>query len=126
MLVREMLEKVKGGEISIEEAENYFKRKPFEELGFAKLDNHRKLRSGFAEVVYCSGKSNEHLLNIFKNLYKSEGEVLGTRATKKQALLIKEHIPNAQYDPNSKILKIENVEKELIGNIVVCTAALLC
>ena len=47
MDAHEMLEKVKSGEVSVEEAEQYFRREPFEELGYAKLDTHRKLRSGF-------------------------------------------------------------------------------
>ena len=51
-----ILEKVRTGEISVEEAEQYFKREPFEEMGYAKLDSHRAIRSGFPEVVYCSGK----------------------------------------------------------------------
>ena len=62
MEAKEVLEKFKNGEITMEEAENYFRREPFEEMGYAKLDTHRKLRSGFPEVVFCMGKSNEHLL----------------------------------------------------------------
>ena len=69
METREILEKVKNKEISIEEAEGYFKRKPFEEMGYAKIDTHRKVRSGFSEVIFCSGKSDEHLINIFSKLY---------------------------------------------------------
>ncbi len=122
MLIKEMLEKVKIGEISIEEAESYLSRKPFEELGFAKLDTHRKVRSGFAEVVYCSGKNKEHLLSIFKKLYEAEGEVLGTRASREQADYVISHLPEATYDEISKILKIEAIDKVRAGNIVVCTA----
>ncbi len=122
MLIKEMLEKVKQGEISIEEAESYLSRKPFEELGFAKLDTHRKVRSGFAEVVYCSGKNKEHLLSIFKKLYEAEGEVLGTRASREQADYVISHLPEVTYDEISKILKIESKDKVRTGNIVVCTA----
>ena len=56
MEAREVLEQVKAGSISIEEAEKYFRKQPFEELGYAKLDTHREFRSGFPEVVFCSGK----------------------------------------------------------------------
>lgn len=122
MGVYEILEKVKNGEISIEEAENYFRREPFEEMGYAKLDTHRKVRSGFAEVIFCSGKSDKHLLNIFKRLYEVEGEVFGTRASKHQYELIKKHFPKVKYDPLSKIIKIEKENKKRIGKIVVCTA----
>ena len=97
METREMLSKVKNGEISVEEAEKFFRKQPFEELGYAKLDTHRKVRSGCAEVVFCSGKANEHLLSIYEHLYSMEGEVLGTRASKEQAELVQAKIPCVQY-----------------------------
>lgn len=122
MEARDILEKVKRGEISIEEAESYFRRKPFEEMGYAKLDTHRKLRSGFAEVIFCSGKSDDHLLNIFEKLYKEDGEVFGTRASVEQYQLIKERYPEVKYDAISRILKIEKENKKRIGKVVVCTA----
>lgn len=122
MEVQEILEKVKTGEMSIGEAESYFRRKPFEEMGYAKIDTHRKLRSGFAEVIYCSGKSDEHLLNIFGTLYKEDGEVLGTRASNEQYQLIKKEYPEVKYDAVSHIIKIEKEGKKRVGKIIVCTA----
>lgn len=118
----EILEKVERGELSAREAEQYFRRQPYEELGYAKLDMHRKLRSGFAEVVFCSGKTDGHLLGIYKRLWEEEGEVLGTRATKEQYELVKKEVPAVSYDPLSRILKIEKEGKERIGKISVCTA----
>ncbi|MBO7366815.1 MAG: hypothetical protein J6U28_08995, partial [Bacteroidales bacterium] len=76
METKELLEKVRSGEISVDEAEARLRRKPFEDLGFAKLDSHRRQRSGAAEVVYCQGKADAHLLAIFEKLVGSEGEVL--------------------------------------------------
>ena len=52
MDTKHILEQVRDGAVSVEEAEQYFRRAPFEELGYAKLDTHRRLRSGFAEVVF--------------------------------------------------------------------------
>lgn len=122
METHEILEKVKNGEISVEEAEGFFKRQPFEELEYAKLDMHRKIRSGFAEVIFCSGKADEHLVQIFGRLYERDGEVFGTRATSHQYELIREKYPKAVYDPISRIVKIENIDKKRIGRIAVCTA----
>ena len=68
METREILEKVKSGEIPVAQAERYFRRKPFDDIGFAKLDTHRKIRTGFGEVVFCSGKSDEHLRQIFERM----------------------------------------------------------
>lgn len=122
METREVLLKLKNGEVSIEEAEKYFRRQPFEDLGYAKLDTHREIRSGFPEVVFCSGKTDQHLLEIFKKLYEEDGEVLGTRASQEQYELLKKTFPQIQYDEISRIVKIEKEKKERKGRIVVCTA----
>ena len=95
MEAREVLEQVKAGGISVEEAEKFFRQQPFEEMGYAKLDTHREVRSGFPEVVYCSGKPDEYLVNIFKKLLEKNGEVLGTRAEKEQYELVKRALPQA-------------------------------
>ena len=107
---------------SIEEAEKYFKKEPFEEMGYAKLDTHREIRSGFAEVIFCARKADEHLLKIFTRLYEQDGEVFGTRASEHQYELIREKFPEVVYDPLSHILKIEKKDKKRIGKIAVCTA----
>lgn len=122
METREILTKLKNNEISIEEAERYFKKKPFEEMGYAKLDTHRQIRSGFPEVIFCSGKADEYLLHIFEKLYEENGEAFGTRASVSQYEMIRERLPQVNYDSISRILKIEKKEKEKIGKIAVCTA----
>lgn len=122
MEMRDMLEKVKNGEVSVEEAEKYFAKKPFEDMGYAKLDTQREIRSGYPEVVYCSGKADEHLLRIFEALYRENGEVLGTRASREQYELVRKSIPEIHYDEISRILKIEKPGKEKRGLIAVCTA----
>lgn len=122
METRQVLEQLKNGEISIDEAERFFKKEPYEELGYAKLDTHREIRSGFPEVVFCSGKSDEHLLKIFTKLYEEDGEVLGTRASANQYEVIKNVLDRAEYDEQSHILKIEKKDKEHKGKIAVCTA----
>ena len=122
MDMREVLEKVKQGEISVEEAEHYFRKAPFDEMGYAKLDMHRQIRSGFPEVIFCSGKADEHFVRIFQKLYEQNGEVLGTRASRHQYELVKEKFPEVQYDPVSRILKIEKPDKIHEGKVAVCTA----
>lgn len=120
--VHEILEQVRSGTLSVEEAEGRLRRKPFEDLGFAKLDSQRQIRSGFPEVVFCPGKADAHLLRIFQSLYRENGEVLGTRASAEQAALIRDALPEAVYDPVSRILKIELSGKRKAGRVCVCTA----
>ena len=122
METREVLEKVKNGEISIRDAEHYFRQKPFEEMGYAKLDTHREVRSGFPEVIYCSGKADEHLLHIAEKLYEKNQEVFGTRASRHQYEILRERFPQMQYDEISRIVKIERPDKKRIGHVAVCTA----
>ncbi len=121
MKTKEILERYKNGEITLEEAEHYFSRKPFEELGYAKLDMHREVRSGFPEVVYCAGKPDEFIVNIYRTLLEKNGEVFGTRATQHQYELVKEAIPDIEYDPVSHILKKER-DKKHTGKVAVCCA----
>lgn len=121
MDIKEMLEKVQQGKLDINSAEEMLKNLPYEDLGYAKLDLHRKLRSCFPETVYCQGKADDHLLGIFTTLYKENGEVLGTRASKEQYELVKKELPNLAYDPVSRIMKLEKPGKERVGCIAVCT-----
>ena len=122
METREVLERFRNGELSIEEAESFFSRRPFEELGYAKLDTHREVRSGFSEVVYCAGKPDEFLVKIFSTLLEKNGEVMGTRATEHQYELVREAIPEIGYDAVSHILKKERADKEHVGKVAVCCA----
>lgn len=94
----------------------------FCDLGFTKLDTGRKERTGFGEVVFCYGKRNEFLKDIFSRLFEANGEVLGTRATQEQFELVKEILPQATYDSVSRIIKVQGEKKKLVGNIAVCTA----
>lgn len=124
MDTRELLEQVKSGEISVEEAQERLAREPYEELGYAKLDTHREARSGFPEVIYCAGKPDEYLVSIYQRMVEAEGRAFGTRATAEQYALVRAAIPQAQYDPVSRILKVEREGEaaERVGLIAVCTA----
>ena len=121
MEAREILELVKNGSMSVEEAEGFFRRQPFEDMGYAKLDLHRRIRSGFPEVIFCSGKPDEFLINIFRRMAEKEGQAFGTRATAEQYEMVRKVIPDIQYDPVSRILKLERTPKEKKGLIAVVT-----
>lgn len=121
MDIKELLEQVRGGQISVQSAELILKDLPYEDLGYAKLDHHRKLRSGFPETVFCQGKADAHLGPIMKKLFDQNGEVLGTRASAFQYELVRREVPQIQYDPVSRILKAEGPDKKREGCVVVCT-----
>ena len=121
MEIKEMLLQVQSGTITVEEAEAELKDLPFKDLGYAKLDYHRKLRSGFPETVFCQGKPDEYLGRIFRELYERNGEVMGTRASAEQYQLVKELLPEAVYDPISHIIKAQREAKKLEGCVAVLT-----
>ena len=121
METREILEQVKSGTMSVEEAEGHFRRQPFEDMGFAKLDMHRKIRSGFPEVIFCKGKPDAFLVSIYKRMVEEEGKAFGTKASKEQYEKVREAIPDIQYDPISGILKLEREQSDREGLIAVVT-----
>lgn len=123
METKKVLELYKNGEITLNEAEEFFRKRPYEALGnYAKLDTQREIRSGFPEVILCSGKTDEYLVNIYQRMLEMNGEVFGTRASQGQYELIKSVISQIIYDPLSRILRYEKPGKERKGMIAVCTA----
>ena len=121
METREILELVRSCSMSVEEAEGHFRRQPFEDMGYAKLDMHRKMRSGFPEVIFCSGKPDEFLVKIYQRMAEADGQAFGTRASAQQYELVKKVIPDITYDPVSRILKLERTPKERKGLVAVVT-----
>ena len=129
--IRSILQKVQDGIMTAAEAEQYLRPFPYgqrgyEEMGFAKLDTQRELRSGFPEVIFCAGKPDEYLVSIYCKMYEQNGEVFGTRASAQQYELVRRVLAQVQYDSVSRILKIEDNAAQKaanrIGKIAVCTA----
>ena len=122
MDVEKLLQQVKDGKVSIREAAQDLKKLPYEDLGYAKVDHHRRLRTGAAEVVFCQGKADSHLCGIFENFYETRRNVLGTRASAGQYEMLHKKFPELRYDPVARIVKAEFEERELQGNVAVCMA----
>ena len=122
METREILEKVKKGEMSPEEAEGILGLAPFEDLGYAKPDLHRETRSGFPEVIFCAGKPDKMLADLYRRMADIYPNVFGTRASEAQYRLVREQLPEISYDPVSRILKLEREKKEGKGLVAVVTA----
>ncbi|MDU1540172.1 MAG: nickel pincer cofactor biosynthesis protein LarB [Paeniclostridium sordellii] len=123
MDIRNLLEKVKNGDIDIDLAIDKLKDLPYEDIGYANIDHHRQIRNGYPEVIYCEGKSDEHILGIIKRMNEKGSNILGTRCRKDTYEKIKNIYPNCEYEELSRILKIENKPINNIGKgkIVVVT-----
>ena len=100
----ELLRQVRDGEIPLEQAHKLLQMQPFEDLGYAKVDHHRRLRQGAAEVVYGAGKTPEQILGIARALLDAgEERVLITRMSSEAAQLLQASGVPLQHDPLSRV-----------------------
>ena len=120
--LRQLLEGVKSGEVSIEDAVLKIKRQPFDDLGFAKVDLHRKMRQGAAEVIYGSGKTPEQILAIADSMLKNGQEtILVTRLAAEKAAELDGKLPMT-YHETARIGVVGNMPSpDGIGTVVVAT-----
>lgn len=120
--LRKLLEDVKSGTVSVDSALLELKKAPFEDLGYAKIDTHRKLRQGVAEVIYGSGKTPEQIIGIARRM-REEGQktVLITRLSPESAGIVSEELP-LDYHKEAKIgILGEMPPIDGLGKIVVAT-----
>ena len=123
MDLKKILEDVKNNNLDIDDALKKLKDLPYEDLGYAHIDHHRNLRNGFPEVIYCKGKSDEHILGIIERMKKKNTNILGTRCRKETFDKISKIYPNAEYEEVSQILKIKNeeIKEQGKGKILIIT-----
>jgi NCAIR mutase (PurE)-related protein len=99
-----LLEAIRGGEISVEDGVQRLRDMPYDDLGFARIDNHRILRQGLPEVVYGEGKTPEQICKIIEALIKKNAKALATRITPQVAEEIQAQISDLTYDSVSRLL----------------------
>lgn len=120
---RELLIQVKRNKLSINDALKQIKTLPFEDLGYAKIDHHRALRSGFPEVIYCPGKHKDHIVEIFKRLAEKHTRVLATRANPEIFTSVRAAIPEVRYNELAKTISLVKAsETPELGQILVISA----
>lgn len=109
--LRGILENIREGKKTVEEALKDLKHLPFEDLGFAKVDHHRELRNGYPEVIYCRGKALAHIQGIVKHmLAKGNRNILATLAEKEIYEAIRAISPEAEYHEIAKIVVVKRQE----------------
>ena len=122
--IKELLEGVKAGTVSVEDAALQLKTAPFEDIGYAKVDLHRKLRKGVAEVVYGAGKTAEQIAGIVKTMQEhNQKTILITRMSPEKAKVVNEAIGGKlDYHEDARVGIVGELPKpDGIGTIVVCT-----
>lgn len=120
--IRRLLEGVSNGTVSVEDAVLKLKLKPFDDIGYAKVDMHRKLRQGAAEVIYGAGKTPEQMVGIAQTMLKNgQDTILITRLSAASASAVKNVLPLNYYaDARCGIIGQPPVP-DGIGKIVVAT-----
>jgi len=117
MNIDKVLKEFRDGNISLEAVKNHLVKEPFTDIGYAKIDNHREIRKGFPEVVYCKEKTPEQVRGIFKSM-KSD-IILGTKASPEHFKAVKDI---AEYNEVAKLLTIVKEAPKKKGKVVVVSA----
>ncbi len=118
----ELLMQVQGGQVDLDAAMNRLKKLPFENIGYARIDNHRCVRTGVSEVIYCEGKTISQTQGIVKRLAQHNVNILATRASKEVYEGIKTVVDDCEYHAEARIVVIKPREIDRVGNIAVVTA----
>lgn len=106
-----LLEDVKNGVMSLETASAKLARLPFEDIGFAKVDHHRSLRTGLPEVILAAGKTPEQVAEIFERIAANGVDVLATRADSATFNVVQQRVAAAQYFPVPRMIALQQREK---------------
>jgi pyridinium-3,5-biscarboxylic acid mononucleotide synthase len=100
------MEAVQAGEVQPEAACDHLKNLPFEDLGYAKVDHHRPVRTGMPEVIYAAGKTSDQVAGIFASLAASGVNVLATRSTQEQFDAVRQVEARAVFHPVSRCITL--------------------
>ena len=113
--LRELLIRVGAGEVSADDALQQLKRLPFEDLGFAKVDHHRSLRTGIPEVIFGEGKTSEQIFEITRSLNDGAHNVLITRLDAAKAEQLCAAFPDVTYSAHARVATLIHAEPEITG-----------
>lgn len=108
--ILELLKNVKEGNLELGQAVDQLKQLPFEDLGYAKVDHHREIRTGYPEVIFCPGKTNDQIRGIVERLLAKGTNIMASRAEKFVYEAIKDLHPNMEYYPEARTIFIQQKE----------------
>ncbi len=118
----ELLGRVADGSLAVGDAMAMLGRLPFEDLDWAKIDHHRALRTGSAEVIFCQGKTASQVAELMARLSNANQQVLGTRATREQYEAARALTADLRYHEAARCIYLDRdpERKKLDGIVVVC------
>jgi pyridinium-3,5-biscarboxylic acid mononucleotide synthase len=110
--IKKILDSVSKGSLTVKDALEQLKTLPYKDLGHSKIDNHRELRRGYPEVVFCEGKTASQVRNIMEYMASRKANILGTRANPEKYEAVKKSLPDARYNELAKTITIEFEKKK--------------
>lgn len=108
--LEKLLQGIKNGSVSVEEGTEKIKGLHYKDLGYAKVDNHREVRVGYPEVIYCQGKTVDQVKGIVKFMDEKGSNILATRAEEKVFKAVKEICKDAKYNETAKIITVKKTQ----------------
>ncbi len=120
--ITQLLTRFKSGETDLEQTLATLKHLPFEDMGFAKVDHHRALRTGYPEVVFCQGKTSQQVEKIFQSLAKHNGNILLTRAEPELFAHLQGMDSRLVYNELGRTITLEKEDREKTGSVLVISA----
>jgi len=121
--LRTLLSEVASGEKSVEDALENLSTLPFEDLGFARLDHHRALRTGVPEVIYGQGKTPSQIITIIERFVAHSGRAFATRIPPEAVVLVRDKFPEARYFETARILTVGDFPSPTDGPFVAVASA---
>ncbi len=118
-----ILKQVSDGSKTPEEAMEFLKELPFTDLGFAKIDQHRNIRTGYPEAIFCQGKTTEQIIAILSKMMENNVNIMGTRASQAVYEEVREKIPQATYYPEARIILVQKQEFEVTEKTIAVVTA---
>jgi hypothetical protein len=115
--LKQLLEKIKSGEMPVEQALDSLRTLPYDDVGCAKLDLHRAIRKGFPEVVFCQGKTCEQSVEIVQRLARHHAKVLATRVAPDVAGRIAEAVEGCTYHETARLLVVDRPAEKTGGAV---------
>jgi pyridinium-3,5-biscarboxylic acid mononucleotide synthase len=105
--IRRLLEQVRKAKLSPDDAVEKLRHLPFEDLGFAKVDHHRCLRVGMAEVIFSPGKTPAQVAEIFRRLANHAQNVLATRSSPEQFRAVKKIVRSVRFERSARAIVLQ-------------------
>jgi pyridinium-3,5-biscarboxylic acid mononucleotide synthase len=112
--IKDILREISARKLSVDEGMKRLSNLAFEDLGFAKLDHHRALRTGIPEVIFAPGKTEKQIVTIFERFYKSGSNIMITRVNKQVFDKIRRKHKRAKYNPIARIIYL--IQKPIIDS----------